>query len=175
MVAAVNKQSKQQIKKQKKQVQPKPPTSADKLAAFGVVNICGMIIEGLLFQNIAKLADVPRTTLTSWLETEHSDLYARAREARYHRLAEEVIEIADDSTNDTYQDENGNERTNTEVVARSRLRVDARKWYVAKMLPKQYGDKIAVGGADDLPPIKQDVTVTMTPDEAYRKLLDGGV
>src|SRR5688572_9232829 len=42
----------------------------------------------------------------------------------------------------SYTDENGNERTDNEVVARSRLRVDARKWLAGKMAPKKYGDKL---------------------------------
>ena len=45
------------------------------------------------------------------------------------------------------------------MIARSRLRVDARKWLAAKLAPKKYGEKIAVGGADDLPPIKQSLRV----------------
>lgn len=39
--------------------------------------------------------------------------------------------------------------------ARQRLRVDTRKWYLSRLFPKKYGDKIAVGGADDLPPSAQ--------------------
>ena len=45
---------------------------------------------------------------------------------------------------------------NGEAVQRSKLRVDARKWMASKMAPKKYGDKLAVGGADDLPPVKVD-------------------
>jgi hypothetical protein len=68
-------------------------------------------------------------------------------------MAEEILEIADDGTNDTYKDDNGNERTDQEVIGRSRLRVDARKWLLAKMLPKKYGDKIQqeVSGPDGEP------------------------
>jgi len=92
-----------------------------------------------------------------WLADENHqafcDQYVRAREAQADRLAEEILEIADDGSNDTYTDENGNERTNQEVVARSRLRVDARKWLASKMAPKKYGDKIQqeVSGADGGP------------------------
>ena len=31
---------------------------------------------------------------------------------------------------------------NNEHIQRSRLRVDARKWIAAKLLPKRYGDKL---------------------------------
>jgi len=38
-------------------------------------------------------------------------------------------------------------------VARDRLRVDTRKWLLSKALPKIYGDKLALGGDQDAPPI----------------------
>ncbi|MRT15310.1 hypothetical protein GJV07_24135 [Enterobacteriaceae bacterium RIT711] len=68
--------------------------------------------------------------------------YARAREVQAEILAEEIIEIADDSSGDVFVDDDGREQTNHERVARSRLRVDARKWYASKLAPKRYGDRI---------------------------------
>jgi hypothetical protein len=38
-----------------------------------------------------------------------------------------------------------------EHVQRSRLRVDARKWLLSKLLPKQYGDRVEVTGKDGGP------------------------
>jgi hypothetical protein len=75
--------------------------------------------------------------------------YARAREAQADFMAEEILQIADDGRNDTYQTDDG-EFVNHDVIARSRLRVDARKWLAAKMAPKKYGDKIGIGGAPEL-------------------------
>ena len=143
-------------------------SAADRLSAYGINTILEQIINGEFFQDIADMAGVSRTSMTKWLELEHKDDYACAREERYHRLAEQVIEIADDSNGDIRKDENGIERTDTEVVARSRLRVDARKWYVAKMLPRQYGDKtdIALTGADG-GAIKVE---TLSDEEIGRKL-----
>lgn len=34
-----------------------------------------------------------------------------------------------------------------------RLKADNRKWLLSKLAPKKYGDKLQLGGADDLPPI----------------------
>jgi hypothetical protein len=73
---------------------------------------------------------------------EFSDQYARAREAQADSWADDIIQISDDGENDTYKDEDGHERTNQDVIARSRLRVDTRKWLMARMAPKKYGDKI---------------------------------
>jgi len=79
-----------------------------------------------------------------WLaaHAEFRDQYAHAREAQADYWAEEIVEIADDGSNDTYTDKDGNKRTDQEVIARSRLRVDTRKWLMARMAPKKYGDKI---------------------------------
>ena len=54
--------------------------------------------------------------------------------------AEEIIEIADDSKNDFVEKE-GHTALNSENINRSRLRVDTRKWLMARLAPKKYGDK----------------------------------
>jgi hypothetical protein len=78
-----------------------------------------------------------------WLREndEFRERYARAREARAESLFEEILEIADDSTMDK-KNIKGEDVVDTEVVQRSRLRIDARKWVLSKMQPKKYGDKI---------------------------------
>ena len=88
------------------------------------------------------------TTFMRWLaeEGEKGDLlrdqYARAREAQADRMADEILQIADDGRNDTYVDDEGQVKVDHDVIARSRLRVDARKWLASKMAPKKYGDKL---------------------------------
>jgi hypothetical protein len=49
------------------------------------------------------------------------------------------------------------------AVARNRLRVDARKWVAAKLLPKKYGDKVQqeVSGPDGGPIEVQTVRVEL--------------
>lgn len=136
----------------KKGRQPKPAPAQDKLEAIGIDVVCERIADCETLQSIADSAEVSKGTLITWLAG-YSDQYARAREAQADKLAEDILAIADDGSNDTYQTENG-EVTNHDVIARSRLRVDARKWLAGKMAPKKYGDKLAVGGADDLPPMQ---------------------
>lgn len=77
--------------------------------------------------------------------------YARAREAQADFLADEIIEISDDSSQDEIfihedSDQEGGEGKvkrvmNNEFVQRSRLRVDSRKWLMTKLAPKKYGEK----------------------------------
>ena len=47
--------------------------------------------------------------------------------------------------------------------------MEARKWLASKMAPKKYGDKMAIGGADDLGPV-QTVTKEMTDAERAVRL-----
>lgn len=70
--------------------------------------------------------------------------YARACELRAETIFEEIIEISDESNADLTIGEKGNLIIDGEAVQRSRLRVDARKWYLSKLQPKKYGDKIDV-------------------------------
>jgi len=71
---------------------------------------------------------------------EFSIRYAQAKLIQADLLAEECLEIADDDSKDSMTDsETGFYTCNTEYIARSRLRIDTRKWLAAKLLPKQYG------------------------------------
>ena len=73
-----------------------------------------------------------------------ADQYAQAREIGLEAMAHDILDIADDGMNDTYLDDRGNVQVNADVIARSRLRVDSRKWLLSKLLPKKYGDKVDV-------------------------------
>ena len=82
-------------------------------------------------------------TVFQWRYTnkDFADLYTQAKKAQMELLAEEILEISDENHRDTLTDEDGNQRMDGEWVARSRLRVDSRKWMAAKLLPKMYGDR----------------------------------
>src|SRR5690606_35387334 len=65
-----------------------------------------------------------------------AEQYARARNIGYEVMADELIEIADGGSDDWQRD---------------RLRVDARKWLLAKALPKRYGDRVTLAGDAEAP------------------------
>lgn len=125
--------------------------------------ICEALIEGRSLRSICEAEDMPAaSSVFKWLG-EHrafSEQYAHAREAQADALFDEMLQIADDGRNDKFLDDEGMPRTDHDVIARSKLRVETRKWMAAKLRPRVYGDKLAIGGADDLPPIK-----TMTDEE----------
>ena len=70
--------------------------------------------------------------------------FARAREEGYDAIAQECLDIADESRLDTSEDKNGNLSPNGEWMARSRLRVETRLKLLAKWCPKKYGEKVEV-------------------------------
>lgn len=127
--------------------------------------ICERIAGGESLRSICLSDDMPGiTTVMRWLADESNSAfraqYARARETQADFMAEEILSIADDGTNDSYTDDEGRQRTDQDVIARSRLRVEARKWLASKMAPKKYGDKVQqeLTGADG-GPINHSLTV----------------
>ncbi len=106
--------------------------------------ICERLAKGESLRSICRDLHMPEASnVVRWAQSDvggFAQQYAQAREAGYHAMAEEILEIADDASRDTVSTEQG-ERADTEWIARSKLRVDARKWLLSKMLPKVYGDK----------------------------------
>lgn len=106
------------------------------------------IESGCSVNSILKEQGTPGSeTFYKWIDEdkEKAKKYVRACEDRADLIFEDILHIADDSTNDTQTvDMSGVEIevVNKENVQRSRLRVDARKWMLSKMNPKKYGDKI---------------------------------
>lgn len=106
--------------------------------------ICSRIAEGETVLSISRDPEMPHSsTIYDWAYSneEFSDKYAKARERQAEHYFDEIVEIADEKHNDVSYDDEGNARPNGEVVNRSRLRVDTRKWYLSKVLPKKFADK----------------------------------
>jgi hypothetical protein len=126
-------------------------------AAFA--QILERIMAGRSLKQICEAEDTPaRSTVHKWMADDPalSDRYARACEIRAEVVFDELFEIADDARNDWMErrgEDDAGWVANGEHIQRSRLRIDARKWALAKMQPKKYGDKLALGGADDLAPL----------------------
>jgi hypothetical protein len=89
---------------------------------------------------------ISQRVLWNWLanDLELMRNYLRAKELCVDAYAEEIIEISDDGSRDVQIDEKGREVINRDVIARAQLRIDARKWYAARLAPKKYGDKLPV-------------------------------
>lgn len=101
--------------------------------------------DGLSLRDALMQGNMPSSqTFYKWIDEdeEKSKRYARACEGRAESIFEEILDIADESHSDKKVLDDGREVTDSEVVQRSRLRVDARKWVLSKMNPKKYGDKV---------------------------------
>ena len=114
--------------------------------------ICSRMIEGESLQQICRDKGMPsRQAVLKWLNQRPDFVaqYARAREALIDYMGDEILDIADDASNDWMERLGEDEksrgwRENGEAINRSRLRVDARKWLMSKIMPKKYGDHVSL-------------------------------
>lgn len=118
--------------------------------------ICERVGEGEPLRQVCRDEGFPSwRTVYRWIEEqpEFASRFAHARARGFDAIAEDCLDIADETAHDSVATEQG-ERPNTEWISRSKLRVETRLKLLAKWDPKRYGEKLALGGADDLPPIK---------------------
>lgn len=119
--------------------------------------ICEQLALGMSMRKVCASDDIPSMqTVFSWLRTnkEFLEQYTRAKQESADAMAEDLLDIADDGTNDwmTREGKDGSEYevVNSEVLQRSRLRIEARKWLMGKYKPKKYGDKLAVDQTSEI-------------------------
>jgi len=114
-------------------------------------NICSLLADGRSLRSICLQEDMPdKATVFRWLrkDKDFRDQYAKAKEESADALFEELLDIADDGSNDWMEVNHGSDdegvgwKVNGETIQRSRLRVDTRKWALSKLKPKKYGEKI---------------------------------
>ena len=91
-----------------------------------------------------------RETFYQWLlnRKDLSDKYARAAELRAEILFDEMQEIADTpEPMETNIEESSVQGLRTQKITQdaamhSRVRIDTRKWILARMNPRKYGDRV---------------------------------
>lgn len=102
--------------------------------------ICERMAEGESLRGICKGKDMPaKRTVLRWVAKDEklAEQYSEAQSMRAEHYFDEIIDIADKGTD----------------PAKTRVQVDARKWVLARMNPKKYGDKFTqeLTGADGGP------------------------
>lgn len=110
--------------------------------------ICEQIANAVSLSTICKADDMPaERTVYKWRREIDVFMhnYARAREDQGDKLAEDILSIADDGTND-YMDDLGEEagaayKLNGEHLQRSKLRIDSRKWLASKF-NRAFSDRV---------------------------------
>lgn len=121
--------------------------------------VCEELAKGKTLRQIERMPGMPsKPTILRWATCNDDDKawfrdqYERAIAIRLYGWADDTIDISEDGSNDWYEHE-GIEKPDTEHIARSRLRIDTRKWHLTKLLPKVFGDKIQqeISGKDGTP------------------------
>lgn len=101
-------------------------------------DLCDWIAEGFSLQKWCAMEEgrPHRTTVLRWLRSNEAfrTQYAQARSEQMEFYADQIIDISDNETGDAMRD---------------RLRVDTRKWIMARLAPKKYGDKLDVTSDGD--------------------------
>ena len=111
--------------------------------------ICERLALGETLRSICRDEEFPEeSTVRKWALENREDFYtqyAQARNTGLDAMAEEVMAIADVE--------------NADDVHRARLRVDTRKWYLSKLAPKRYGDRLNVdhGVQDSLAEVMKEI------------------
>jgi hypothetical protein len=126
--------------------------------------ICRRMMQGETLRQIVRDEAMPcRSSVHNWLATNKAfmDQYAKARELQADTIFDEMFDIADDGSNDWMLKKSGDDEIevlNHEHVQRSRLRIDTRKWALARMAPKKYGEKLetTLKGDEDAPLVIDD-------------------
>lgn len=118
-------------------------------------DICEKLMDGLSLRTICKDINLPTfQTVCNWLTKDQAffEQYARARALQSEIMADEILEIADDSSNDTKEIWKGDvkiEVENTEWTNRSKLKVEARLKLMSLLNPKRFGTKVDVTSKGD--------------------------
>lgn len=124
-------------------------------------------------KTICQDMGIAQSTVYGWVIDNHEgfgESYARARHIMALGWADELMHIADDRSKDFVVNDEGKMVPDYDVIARSRLRIDTRKWILAKMLPRVYGDKVVAeitgkdGGAIEMQATKIDV-LALAPEQ----------
>jgi hypothetical protein len=114
------------------------PVYTDEIAE----EICDRLASGEPLAVICRDAHMPdEKAVRKWVQTRaetFGPMYARARDIGYDSIAERILELGEDRAEcigpDGYID-NGE-------IQRLRMLSDNRRWLLAKLRPKQYGDKV---------------------------------
>ena len=129
------------------------PSSYSELVADA---ICEELIKGRSLLRICSDPDFPdESTVYRWLEkhADFRDKYARARDQQADRYAAEIIDLADECRPGEIvitREDGKVEKRRSDNVERTRLQIDARKWYASKLAPNKYGERVDVEHAGGL-------------------------
>lgn len=107
----------------------RPTDYSEALAA----NICEKLVDGMSLRAVCRSETMPSiSSVMMWLTKYPSfaEQYATSTEERAIGMFEDMFDIADEV------------EAEPSKVAKAKLRIDTRKWALARMNPKKYGEKV---------------------------------
>jgi hypothetical protein len=129
--------------------------------------ICEMLASGLSLRAICQEPQMPpEATVRSWVVYDYQGFaaqYTHARTIGLDCLADRVIELAENpvvAVKHVQKADGGIEITTGDAVDRSRLAVDTLKWYLCKLAPKRYGERLELAGDKGAP-----LTITVVRED----------
>lgn len=107
--------------------------------------VLALMGTGLSAVKACEEAGVPWSSFHERLDADpaYADRYARARVLLLERMAEEIHQIADtpvEGVTITTKADGGIEEKRGDMLEHRKLQIEARKWLLAKLMPKKYGD-----------------------------------
>lgn len=130
--------------------------------------VCGYLATGESLRTVCKREGMPdKSNVFRWINAnpELRDQYARAKADGCNALAEEMFDIADELP--PLKDDGAIDQGHNTWA---KNRVDVRKWYLSKIAPKIYGDRVDHTSSDGSMSPKAAVEMT---DEQLEKLAMG--
>jgi hypothetical protein len=102
--------------------------------------ICRRVSEGETLREVCRTPGMPPESTVRWWYLNDQDgftaRYAHARECQAEAWADEIVAISKEC------DTEPNDR---------RVRIDAKKWLMSKLVPKRFGDRLVHAGDQDAP------------------------
>lgn len=136
---------------------------------------CNLLVDGVngkpcSTRKACQILGLSFSVFYRWLDNddEFKKRYARAKELQAEGYADEIVDISEEPP-ELVVDDAGAARIDSAFVQYQKLRIEARKWVSARLLPKKYGEKIQqeVTGANG-GPIQQSIVTPEQLDEAIK-------
>ena len=121
--------------------------AADRLEAQMIAEY---VSDGMTLTSAARTVGVPVRTIYGWIDASErfAAMMEKARLDGFDAIADQVVQIADDTDNDYVEgtDRFGRPKImlDKEHIQRSKLRAEVRLKLLAKWHPKKYGDKLEI-------------------------------
>lgn len=141
--------------------------------------ICRRLAEGESLRAICEDPKLPaESTVRGWAVDDHEGFfraYDRARCIQADAYADRIVEDADDDSGDVLLGSKGGRLPNNAAVARSKLKVDTRKWLMERYLPRRFGSKTQVANLNvDLATMSDDQLARIAAGEDPVAVATGG-